>query len=75
MAKESRDGKAKVRVFFGFAEVEGGDATIQDGLRNFAAAITRVSQQPTQAQGSRLCRQAKSRAAMERPSHPACSIR
>lgn len=48
MAKEQRDGKAKVRICFGFAEVEGGDATIQDGLRTFAAAMSRVSQQPAQ---------------------------
>jgi len=42
MAKEYREGKAKVRVFF--AEVEGNDATIQDGLRSLAMALGRAMQ-------------------------------
>jgi hypothetical protein len=44
MAKEHRDGKAKVSIFF--AQVEGGDGTIQDGLRTLAAALGRVTQPP-----------------------------
>ena len=47
MAKESREGKSKLRVFFGFAEVEGSDVSIQDGLRTISAAVTRAAQQPT----------------------------
>jgi hypothetical protein len=44
MAKEHRDSKAKVSIFF--AQVEGGDGTIQDGLRTLAAALGRVTQPP-----------------------------
>ncbi len=43
MAKDHRDDKAKVSVFF--AQIEGGDGTIQDGLRTLAAALGRVTQQ------------------------------
>lgn len=44
MAKEHRDGKAKVSIFF--AQIEGGDETIQDGLRTLATALSRVTQPP-----------------------------
>lgn len=44
MAKEHHDGKAKVSIFF--AQVEGGDGTVQDGLRTLAAALGRVTQPP-----------------------------
>lgn len=44
MAKENRDRKAKVRVFF--AEVEGDDDTIKDGLQSLASALVRAMQPP-----------------------------
>jgi hypothetical protein len=44
MAKENRDSKSKLKVFFGFAELEGSDATLQDGLRTIATMASRVSQ-------------------------------
>jgi hypothetical protein len=44
MAKEQREGKGKVRVFF--AEVEGTDATIQNGLQSLAMALARAMQPP-----------------------------
>lgn len=44
MAKEHRDRKAKVRVFF--AEVEGDDDTIKDGLQSLATALVRAMQPP-----------------------------
>jgi hypothetical protein len=45
MAKDHREQKpAKVRIFFGFAEVEGGDHTVQEGVRSIAAAVVRAVQ-------------------------------
>jgi hypothetical protein len=44
MAKEQREGKARVRLFY--AEVEGGDGAIQDGLRSLATALVRAVQPP-----------------------------
>jgi hypothetical protein len=44
MAKDNRDRKAKVRVFY--AEVEGGDETIKDGLQSLATALVRAMQPP-----------------------------
>lgn len=45
MAKEKKDDKAKVRVFF--AEIEGDNETIRDGLRSIAEAVNRTFQPET----------------------------
>src|SRR5262245_13723839 len=42
MAKETRQSNAKVRIFY--AEVEGADHTIQDGLRTLGSALVRACQ-------------------------------
>lgn len=49
MAKDNRDNKpSKVRIFFGFAEIEAGNSTIEDGVRSIAAAVVRsVNPTPT----------------------------
>lgn len=43
--KSSEGSRGKVRVFF--AEFEGDDTTVQEGLRAFAAAINKPAAQPT----------------------------
>lgn len=45
MAKEKKDDKARVRVFF--AEFEGDNQTIRDGLRSIAEAVNRTFQPET----------------------------
>ena len=43
MRKDDKEGKARVRVFFG--EIEGDNETIRDGLRSIAAAVNKTFQQ------------------------------